>query len=297
MSISTSSQETERAPAGARLAAVRAGIARGWIETRQSLTTGSDLIWYLFFPIVFLAVLFFMRDATVPGTSFALSAMVLPSMIGMTIAQSGLTGPAGTIIGEREDGTLLRAKATPNGMLGYLVGKIVSTVLTMLASLILMIIPASLVLGDLRFDEPGAWLIMAGVFLLGSLATVPIGAAFGSLMTGSQQMGLMILGTVLLIAPSGIFYPITALPVWLQWVGQAFPFYWLGLGVRSALLPDAMVAAEIGGSWRPVQMIIVLGLWAVAGLALAPILMRRMARRQSGSKVAEAREKMLNWGN
>lgn len=288
--------QTGSASSGARLAAVRAGLSRGWIETRQSLTNVTDVIWYLFFPVIFLVVLFFMRDAQVPGTSFALSAMVLPSMIGMTIAQSGISSPAGTIIGEREDGTLLRAKATPNGMLGYLVSKIVSTLLTILASLILMIIPASFVLGDLRFGEPRSWLIMAGVFLLGLVATVPIGAALGSVMTGSQQMGLLMLGTVLLIVPSGIFYPITALPVWLQWVGQAFPFYWLGLGLRSALLPEAMAAAEIAGSWRPVQMIIVLGLWAAAGLALAPVLMRRMARRQSGSKVAAAREKMLTMG-
>lgn len=282
---------------GARMAAVRAGLSRGWLETRQSLTSPADLIWYLFFPVIFLAVLFFMRDATVPGTSYALSAMVLPSLIGMTIAQTGLTTPAATIIGEREDGTLLRAKATPNGMLGYLVGKIVSTVLTILVSLLLMIIPAIFVLGDLRFGEPRAWLIMIGVFLLGMVATVPMGAALGSLMTGSQQMGLLMLATLLLIAPSGIFYPITALPVWLQWVGQAFPFYWLGLGIRSALLPDAMAAAEIGGSWRGVEMVVVLGIWAIVGLILAPMLMRRMARRQSGAKVAEAREKMLNWGN
>jgi ABC-2 type transport system permease protein len=295
--MSTSAQMTSVDEGAAKLAAVRAGLSRGWLETRQSLTSPTDLIWYFFFPLTFLVVLLFMRDSTVPGTSYALSAMVLPSLIGMTIAQSGLTGPAGTIIGEREDGTLLRAKATPNGMLGYLVGKIVSTVLTLLASLVLMIIPATLVLGDLRFGEPRAWVIMVGVFLLGLMATVPISAALGSLMTGSQQMGLLMLATLLLIAPSGIFYPITALPVWLQWVGQMFPFYWTGLGIRSALLPEAMVAAEIGGSWRAVQMVVVLGIWAVAGLLLAPVLMRRMARRQSGSKMAEAREKMLNWGN
>jgi ABC-2 type transport system permease protein len=295
--MSTSAQMISVDEGAAKMAAVRAGLSRGWLETRQSLTSPTDLIWYFFFPLTFLVVLLFMRDSTVPGTSYALSAMVLPSLIGMTIAQSGLTGPAGTIIGEREDGTLLRAKATPNGMLGYLVGKIVSTVLTLLASLVLMIIPATLVLGDLRFGEPRAWVIMIGVFLLGLVATVPISAALGSLMTGSQQMGLLMLATLLLIAPSGIFYPITALPIWLQWVGQMFPFYWTGLGIRSALLPEAMVAAEIGGSWRGVQMVIVLGIWAVAGLVLAPMLMRRMARRQSGSKMAEAREKMLNWGN
>ena len=39
---------------------------------------------------------------------------------------------------------------------------------------------------------------------------------------------------------SGIFYPITHLPVFLQWTGQVFPMYWLGLGMRSALLSSAI---------------------------------------------------------
>ena len=41
---------------------------------------------------------------------------------------------------------------------------------------------------------------------------------------------------------------ITWLPAWLQWVGQALPLYWLGLGVRSALLPRSLAVVEIGHS-------------------------------------------------
>ncbi len=279
----------------ARGAAVRAGLARGMIEVRQSLTSPGDLTWYLFFPIVFAVVLTFMRGSTVPGTSFALGAMVLPSIVGMSIAFGGLVGAASTLAVEREDGTLLRAKATPNGMVGYLVGKIVNYTLTTLFSLVVLVIPAWTVRHDLQIDA-ASWLTLGGIFVLGMVATVPIGTALGSLLTSSAQTGLLLLGSMLLIAPSGIFYPITALPTWLQWVGQAFPFYWLGLGARSAMLPDAMVAAEIGESWRTTEMVAVLGLWAVAGLVLAPLLLRRMARRESGSSVAERREKWLTRG-
>ena len=76
-------------------------------------------------------------------------------------------------------------------------------------------------------------------------------------------------------------------------MGQAFPVYWLGLGMRSALLPDAAAAVEIGGSWRPLATAAVLGAWAVAGLVLAPVVLRRMAGRESGSRVAERREQAL----
>ena len=40
-----------------------------------------------------------------------------------------------------------------------------------------------------------------------------------------------------IMAISGIFYPITDCPGWLQGIGQLFPMYWLGLGMRAALLP------------------------------------------------------------
>jgi ABC-2 type transport system permease protein len=69
--------------------------------------------------------------------------------------------------------------------------------------------------------------------------------------------------------------------------------YWLGLGMRSALLPAAAVSVELGGSWRHLETIVALGTWAVLGLIVAPIVLRRMARRESGSTVAERREQLL----
>jgi ABC-2 type transport system permease protein len=96
-----------------------------------------------------------------------------------------------------------------------------------------------------------------------------------------------------MIAISGIFYPIASMPNWLQWIAQVFPIYWMGLGMRSALLPGSAVGVELGDSWRHLETVAVLGGWAVLGLALAPIVLRRMARRESGSSVAERREKAL----
>jgi ABC-2 type transport system permease protein len=96
-----------------------------------------------------------------------------------------------------------------------------------------------------------------------------------------------------LAAISGIFYPISSLPQWAQGIAQVFPMYWMGLGMRSALLPGSAVVVEIGQSWRHLETLGVLAVWAVIGLALAPIVLRRMARRESGSSVAARREKAL----
>ncbi|HLK00229.1 MAG TPA: ABC transporter permease, partial [Streptosporangiaceae bacterium] len=134
----------------------------------------------------------------------------------------------------------------------------------------------------------------AWVLALGLLATLPLGAVLGSLFSSQRSAGgpmLLLLGG--LTAISGIFYPITHLPVVLQWAGQAFPLYWLGLGMRSALLPNALATVEIGHSWRHLATFGVLSAWAVAGLVLAPVVLRRMARRESGSAVAARREKAI----
>lgn len=198
-----------------------------------------------------------------------------------------------TLTVEREDGTLLRAKAVPNGMLGYLVGKIVVMSGMTVVSLCLQLVPGLFLLDGLAAGTAGSWLTLAWVILLGLVATLPIGAIVGSLTDNPRSLGIVVLPLFGLIATSGIFYPIDNLPGWLQGVAQVFPVYWLGLGMRSALLPAGMAAVELGHSWRHLETLGVLGAWAIAGLVLAPVVLRRMARRESGSTVERRRQQAV----
>ena len=108
------------------LVAARAGLSRGRIEFRQTLTTPGDLIGILFMTGGFLAAMIWTRHTHVPGTHFSLGTTMLVSVLGLN---SRLTGRhlGDLLVVEREDGTLLRAKAIPNGMLGYLLGKVVTS--------------------------------------------------------------------------------------------------------------------------------------------------------------------------
>lgn len=271
----------------------RLGLTRGWLETRQTLTNGEDLFNIFTFPAIFVIVMFFMRDSKLPGTDFSLGAATMPSVLGASIMFSGLVGMAGVLAVEREDGTLLRAKATPNGMVGYLVGKVVSVSLGTVIGVLLVLIPCLFLFDGIAPGGWSSWLSLLWVMAIGLVATMPIGAVFGSLTSNARSIGLIMLPVMGLGAISGIFYPITALPEWLQAIGQVFPMYWLGLGMRSALLPDSTVMVEIGQSWRPWETLGVLTAWAVIGLVLAPVVLRRMARRESGSSVAARREKAM----
>ena len=272
--------------------AVRLGLARGGIELRNSFTYLPDLFQTLFFPLVQIVVLFLMRGHHVPGTTFSLGSLTLPSGIGMGFVLGGALGVTALLTTDREDGTLLRAKATPHGMTSYVIGKITFTSVTNLFGLIV-----TLTLGLIAF--PGVTLTAGGVAtlawvaVLGLLATIPLGITLGSMLPNPRFIALVMLPLGGLAAISGIFYPITHLPGWLQVVGQAFPMYWLGLGMRAALLPAHLAGVEIGGSWRLPYVFLALALWSLLGLAAAPPVLRRMARRESGSRVAERHERAM----
>jgi ABC-2 type transport system permease protein len=272
--------------------AIRAGCIRGLIELRQSFTNGADLWSHFFWPVLMLAVMFFMRDRAFGASGLLLGTLALPSILGMNAA-FGMVSMSQLLTAEREDGTLLRARSTPNGMLGYLIGKIISVSGGLLADLAILLIPGMFLVSGLALGSAGSWLTLVWVLVLGLVASLPVGAVLGSVFTSARSQGLITLPVLALVAISGIFYPITSLPGWLQGVGQVFPFYWLGLGMRSALLPDAAAGIEIGESWRHLETAGVLAAWAVLGLLLAPIVLRRMARRESGSSVARRREKAL----
>ncbi|MFF2963923.1 ABC transporter permease [Streptomyces sp. NPDC057963] len=272
--------------------ALRAGWTRGMIEIRQSVTNTGDIFNHFFWPVLMLVVMFFMRDVDFGSSGFMLGTLVLPSILGMNASMAMVT-MSQQLTADREDGTLLRAKATPNGMVGYLVGKILSVSGCLLIDLAIFLIPGLIIIDGLSIGSGSAWLTLAWVLVLGLMATLPIGAVLGSVFTSARSQGLLILPILAMIGISGIFYPITSLPDWVQGLAQVFPVYWLGLGMRSALLSDAAVSVEIGDSWRHLETVGVLGGWALVGLLLAPAVLRRMARRESGSSVAARREKAL----
>ncbi|MFD7154293.1 ABC transporter permease [Kribbella sp. NPDC059898] len=270
---------------------MRTGWRRGLIELRQSFTNGPELVSHFLWPVLMLVALFFLRHRDFGATGFRLGALALPSILGMNAAM-GMVSMSQLLTADREDGTLLRAKAIPNGMVSYLVGKVVSVAGGLVADLLILLVPGLFLVGGIAVGA-AHWFTFGWVLVFGLVATLPIGAILGSVFTTARSQGLIQLPMLGLIAISGIFYPITALPGWLAWIGQLTPVYWMGLGMRSALLPPEAVVVEVGHSWRHLETVGVLGLWAVAGLLLAPVVLRRMARRESGSKVAERRERAL----
>ncbi len=281
-----------------RTNAMKTGLDRGWTEFKLSLKSPQDQGFYLFMAVVILGYLWLNRSGEIEGAGMTMStaAFSMPSILGALIAFGLVIGPGYSLAMEREDGTLLRSKAVPHGMTGYVTGQIVLHSMSILPMLLVILVPGMFLFDGLMQNGASGWATVIWVTLLGLLATLPLGIILGSLVPSVQKMGTWGFFPIMgLTAVSGIFYPIQALWEWVQVVAQVFPIYWLGLGMRSAFLPDAAAALEIGGSWRTVETITVLALWATAGFVLAPRVLRRMARRQSGSQVEAAREAAVQW--
>lgn len=271
------------------------GAHRGWLEYRKSFTNKQDALNYFGISALFLIAAYALRDSEMPGTDVGFGTVFLAGVIGFTVAMGGIVTVAQVLATEREDGTLLRAKALPRGIPGYLVAKAVHTLMITLTNVAIILLPSLFLLDDVRVRSTGDALTLVAVVVVGLLATVPIGAVIGALITSPRAvMGILMLPIMGISLVSGFFSPIATMPVWGQWIAQVFPVYWVGLGTRSALLPESSVGAELGATWRPWEMYGVLGIWAVVGLVVAPLVLRRVARRQSGSKVAQARDRALS---
>ena len=269
--------------------ALAVGARRGLVELRQSLSPGA-LAGHLLWPVVTLVAIVLLGRRSVPGGP-DLGALALPSALGMFVA-FGLLLVIQYLTADRDDGTLLRAKATPHGISVYVVGRMITVSVTILGYLVMLLVPGLFIVEGIDLARPGAWFTLTWVLLLGFIATQSVGAVLGVLVRTPRGTGVSVL-VLGLVAISGVFYPIAALPSWVQWVGQVFPMYWLGLGMRSALLPESAAIVEIGQSWRHPETAAVLGTWAAVGLIAAPLVLARMTRRESGSRLAERREQAL----
>ena len=273
--------------------AVRLGIIRGWIEFQiYYLKDLQSLIGMVIIALILVGVLWFERATNIEGVSLAL--LTLPGLLAMLIANEGFSDVARFLSSHREDGTLLRAKAIPQGMVGYLIARVVVTLLATIFNLAIVFILSLFVVPGLTTLDGVRLFTFVWVVVLGLLATAPMGAIVGSLVKSSGAgFGLTFFPLMALLAISGIFYPIRALPVWVQWIAQVFPVYWLGLGLRSVFSPQAAATLEIGGTFRPLATFLVLAAWAVVGLLLAPPTLRRMARRTSGGEMEAGKQRSM----
>lgn len=276
----------------ATLHALKVGARRGWHENNLSLRSSQDQTFYVLMALGTLTFFYFNRNNHIEEVGLTLPQAAFPTLLASLGAFALIIGPAQLIAMEREDGTVLRITSAPQGTVTYAVGQVVYGIVGLVPMLAVLVVP-SVLLFDVGSQRGWTgWAVGLAVFVLGSLACLPIGLIIGRLVPDVRRAttwGFLPFGAM--IAISGVFTPVSQLWGWLQPIAQALPLYWFGHGMRFAFLPDGASAGELHGDWQIPLAIAVLATWAVVAWIVAIVLMRHVGRGQSGAGVVSAREK------
>ncbi|MEU2791687.1 ABC transporter permease [Streptomyces sp. NPDC007100] len=275
---------------------LRAGTRRGVIELRQLLRSGKEMGGHLVNVLVPIVLAVTVNDA-VPGTELPMGHLMIAGFSAYLLFQLGMLNIPQMLVTEREEGALLRLRATPGGIPAYLIAKALLIVGMAVGSLVLLLTAGALLADGPLPAGPAQWLTLVWVAVLGLLAVVPLGAAIGAVLPNPREaLALIMLPSMVLLVISGTMFPSTRMPQIAQQIAALFPLKWMAQGLRSALLPDSALAAEAAGSWELPMVALVLTAWAVLGFLLAVPLLRRTTRRESGSRLAGRQRKAAMGG-
>ncbi|MER7580822.1 ABC transporter permease [Kitasatospora sp. NPDC097691] len=268
---------------------LRAGLHRGGLEIRHILRSKREWFSHLSLPFIFLVFAGF-TDHPVPGTTVPAAQLVIAGGLASLVSLTGITTLAQILASEREDGTLLRMRGTPGGMPAYLLGKVCVVGFVVVVGTAVLLVGGALFIGSPLPGSVGQWATLVWVLGLGLVAASALGAAVGAVLPNPREaLAVVMIPLYGLVAISGVFFPTTVMPRLLQRTADVFPIKWMAQGVRSAIMPDGAAVAEAAGGWQHPATFGVLAAWCVLGLALAPRLLLRMARKESGSRLAERR--------
>ncbi len=168
------------------------------------------------------------------------SYFMVPGIIGMILYSITTILTASTIVRERERGTIEQLIVTPIRPWELVVGKLTPYVVVALVNTLLV-----LVIGSLWFGVPvrgSLWLVIAlsSLFLLTSLG---IGLLASTVANTQQEAILTVFMTMLpSIFLSGFFFPLEAMPKFLQWISYLIPLRYYLTIIRSLLLKGSGVA-------------------------------------------------------
>jgi len=178
-------------------------------------------------------------QATLSSTNISTVTYLVPSILAMALMQLGVFA-AVPLVQQREKGILKRMGATPLPR-----WKLVAS--NILLRLIVAAVDTVLILGVgiavFNIHIVGNLALAAGFVFLGAGAFLAIGFMLASfLKTEEQATGVVQVVQMPLMFLSGIFFPFTFMPGFLQSVARFLPLTYLGDGLRQSMVNAPQVA-------------------------------------------------------
>ena len=227
-----------------------------------------ELAWFLYTVANTLTIVFIAKGVEASGGTLNVNDVTIVLLIGAVIwSYLGLIFEVvtETVAWERWEGTIEYTFMAPISRASHLFGMgAFAVVYGVLRTALLFAVVATFL--DVTFDDP-QFLSAALVLLVSSVSFIGIGMMTAVLPLISPEKGTQLgfIAQGLLLVVSGVYYPVTVLPQWMQWISVISPATYTLEGCRAAILHGAGPAAV----WQDIWPLIVIGAIAVPlGLAV-----------------------------
>jgi ABC-2 type transport system permease protein len=174
---------------------------------------------------------------------------VIPALIAMTIFQGAVQGMGRSVAGEKREGSLTRVFLTPTSNVTIITGTLLFYIIfeTIRASLLILL---SVFLFGVRIE--GSYLLIGIVLVIYIAICTSLGMLISATVKTEQQFqGIALLISLPVLFLSGVFFPIQAMPKFMQVIAQIFPVTYAadalrsvmvkGLGISTIILPLAIL--------------------------------------------------------
>jgi ABC-2 type transport system permease protein len=245
------------------------GVSRSRVsvELKEFFRQREAVVFTVALPVLLLAVFGAVLNYDI-GEGVTFVQYFMAGIIAAGILGASMQNMAISIATERSDGTLKHLAGTPMPKSAYFIGKVVQ-VLAVTVLIIAVLLLLGVVVYGIDLPSGGEWFTFVWVAVLGAAACTLLGIALSSLAKNGRTASAVVTPFALVLQfISGVFFLFSSLPSWMQTIAAVFPLKWMGQGLRSVFLPDALAASEPAGSWELGRVALVLGLWCVAGLLL-----------------------------
>lgn len=180
----------------------------------------------------------------------------LPGVIGMTVMTSGIYGAIAVNTRYRKNGILRKMATTPMTKAEWVLAKITYQIFVAFLSMAALIVVAVLAYGvNVHINALVILLVVTASMAFSGIGMIV--ARFVKDEEAAESAGAAINFPMMFL--SGIFFPLEMMPALLQAIGKVMPLYYVGEGLR-----DAMIDNNLSAAFGSAVLIFVLGVAIVA---------------------------------
>jgi len=159
----------------------------------------------------------------------------VPGVMGMLIMLVCAMMTSVSIVREKEKGNMEILLVSPMKPLSIILAKVIPFFMISLMNFTTIILIATLIMG---VPVNGSWLLLIAVSLLFIFVSLAIGILISTLV--SKQMVALLASAMGLLLPavllSGLIFPVSSMPIALQWIAQILPVKWYIEAMRSIMI-------------------------------------------------------------